>query len=64
MDEMVLSPSELRSIRDAMRTMPQLIQSLNDGEVAKYVLTRRGRPVSVLLDFDDYSEIIEKTKKK
>jgi hypothetical protein len=61
-DEISMRPSELRSIRDAMRTMPKLIQSLNDGEVEKYVLMKRGRAVAVLLDVDDYSEMVEKAK--
>lgn len=55
-----MRPSELRGVRDAMRTMPKLIKSLNDGEVEKYVLMKRGRVVAVLLDFDDYSEMVEK----
>lgn len=60
--EMTMKPSELRGVRDAMRTMNRLVQSLNDGEVEKYVLMRRGRPVAVLLDLDDYSEMVEKAK--
>jgi PHD/YefM family antitoxin component YafN of YafNO toxin-antitoxin module len=61
-DEISMRPSELRSTRDAMRTMPKLIQALNDGEVEKYVLMKRGRAVAVLLDVDDYSEMVEKAK--
>lgn len=60
---MTMRPSELRGVREAMRSMPQLVQSLNDGEVEKYVLMRRGRPVAVLLDLDDYAEMVERTKK-
>lgn len=62
--EMTMKPSELRGVRDAMRTMNRLVQSLNDGEVEKYVLMRRGRPVAVLLDLDDYSEMVEKAKNR
>lgn len=62
MDEMTMRPSELRGVREAMRTMPKLVQSLNDGEVEKYVLMRRGRPAAVLLDLDDYAEMVEKAK--
>lgn len=57
-----MRPSELRGVREAMRTMPKLVQSLNDGEVEKYVLMKRGRVVAVLLDLDDYSEMVEKAK--
>lgn len=59
-----MRPSELRTIRDAMRTMPKLIQSLNDGEVEKYVLIRRKEVLAVLLDVDDYSEMVEKINQK
>lgn len=60
MEEMTMRPSELRGVREAMRTMNKLVQSLNDGEVEKYVLMKRGRVVAVLLDIDDYSEMIKK----
>lgn len=45
-----------------MRTMPKLVKSLNEGEVEKYVLMQRGRASVVLLDIDDYSEMVEKAK--
>lgn len=60
MEEMTMRPSELRGVREAMRTMNKLVQSLNDGKVEKYVLMKRGRVVAVLLDIDDYSEMIKK----
>jgi len=59
-DEITLRPSELVGVRDAMRTMPKLVQSLSDGEVAKYVFMRRGKIVAVLLNVDDYAEMVEK----
>lgn len=59
-EEMTMRPSELRGVREAMRTMPQLVRALNDGEVEKFVLMRRGRVVAVMLDLDDYSEMVEK----
>ena len=62
MDEMTIRPSELRGVRDAMRTMPKLVKALNDGEVEKYVLMKRGRVVAVLLDIDNYSEMVAKAK--
>lgn len=62
MEEMSMHPSELRGVREAMRTMPKLVKSLNEGEVEKYVLTKRGHVVAVLLDFDDYCEMVEKAK--
>lgn len=62
MGEMTMHPSELRGVRDAMRTMPKLVKSLEDGEVEKYVLMKRGRVVAVLLNVDDYSEMVEKAK--
>lgn len=61
-DEMTMRPSELCGIRDAMRTMPKLIQALNDGKVEKFVLMKRGRVVAVMLDIEDYSEMVEKAK--
>ena len=60
MDEMTMRPSELKGVREAMRTMPKLIQSLNDGKVEKYVLMKRGRVVAVLLDIEDYSEMVQR----
>lgn len=62
MEEMSMHPSELRGVREAMRTMAKLVKSLNEGEVEKYVLTKRGKVVAVLLDFDDYCEMVEKAK--
>lgn len=62
MDEMTMRPSEMRGVREAMRTMNKLVQSLNNGEVEKYVLMKRGRVVAVLLDLDDYAELVEKAK--
>jgi hypothetical protein len=62
MEEMTMRPSEMRGVREAMRTMNKLVQSLNEGEVEKYVLMRRGRVVAVLLDLDTYSEMVEKAK--
>lgn len=62
MDEMTIHPSELRGIREAVRTMPKLIEELNDGQVEKYVLMRRGQVVAVLLNIEAYSELIEKAK--
>lgn len=61
-DEMTMRPSELRGVRDAMRTMPKLIQALNNGEVEKFVLMKRGRVVAVMLDIEDYSTMVEKAK--
>jgi hypothetical protein len=61
-DEMTMKPSELRGVREAMRTMPKLVRSLNEGEVEKFVLMRRGKVVAVILDIDDYGEMCEKTK--
>lgn len=62
MSEMSMHPSELRGVREAMRTLPKLVRSLNDGEVEKYVLMKRGRVVAVMLDLDDYSEMVKKAK--
>lgn len=62
MVEMTMRPSELRGVREAMRTMNKLVQSLNNGEAEKYVLMKRGHPVAVLLDLDDYAEMVEKAK--
>jgi prevent-host-death family protein len=60
---MTMHPSELRGVREAMRTMPKLVQSLNDGEVEKYVLMKRGKPIAVLLDLEDYAEMMQKAGK-
>jgi prevent-host-death family protein len=60
---MTMRPSELRGVREAMRTMPKLVQSLNDGEVEKYVLMKRGKPIAVLLDLEDYAEMMQKAGK-
>jgi antitoxin (DNA-binding transcriptional repressor) of toxin-antitoxin stability system len=57
-----MKASELCGMKEAIRTMPKLIQSLNQGEVEKYVLTKRGRPVAVMLDIGDYAEMVDKTK--
>lgn len=60
-DEMTMRPSELRGVREAMRTMPKLVKALNEGEAEKIVLMRRGRVVAVMLDLDVYSKMMDKT---
>jgi hypothetical protein len=49
--------SELRTIRDAMRELNQMISLLERGERDKFVLTQRNQMRAVVVSLDRYSEL-------
>lgn len=56
------SNDELITVREGMRNMHHYILELEAGTVEKFVLTRQGIMVAVLLSLDDYVELAEKAK--
>jgi PHD/YefM family antitoxin component YafN of YafNO toxin-antitoxin module len=50
---------ELVTVRDAMRGLNTMVTQLNDGREEKFVLTKHGKMVGVVLSADMYAKLIE-----
>jgi PHD/YefM family antitoxin component YafN of YafNO toxin-antitoxin module len=50
-----VSTDELRTVREAMRELGTLLDQLEDGEVAKLVLTQRNRMRAVVVSLERWS---------
>lgn len=50
-----VSADELRTVREAMRDLGTLLDQLEDGEVAKLVLTQRNRMRAVVVSLERWS---------
>ncbi len=46
------------SLKALRPTLPQVIERI-DGRLDRYVITRRGKPVAVMLSVEDYEALIE-----
>lgn len=46
------------SIKDLRPELPKVIERI-DGRLDRYVITKRGRPVVVMLSVDDYEALME-----
>jgi hypothetical protein len=57
MSEVRVSNSELRTVRDAMRQLNQLVAQLEQGEVDKFVLTQKNQMRAVVVSLDRFSEL-------
>ena len=57
MPEIPVSNGELRTIREAMREMSSLLDLLDEGVLAKVVLTSKGQLRGVLLSVDEYAKL-------
>ena len=52
-----ISNAELRTVRDAMRELNQLVAKLEQGEAQKFVLTHRNQMRAVVVSLDRFSEL-------
>ena len=52
-----VSNEELRTVRDAMRELNQMIERLDTGESEKYVLTKSGQMRAVVVSLDAFAHM-------
>lgn len=57
MDKVEVSNAELRTVRDAMRELNQLVDALERGESEKFVLTQRNRMRAVVLSLEQFARL-------
>ena len=55
MAEISVSNSELRTVRDAMRELNRMVESLDRGESEKFVLVQRNQMRAVVVSLDHFS---------
>ena len=55
MAKVEVSNEELRTVRDAMRELNRMVDSLERGDSTKYVLTQRNQMRAVVLSLEAYS---------
>jgi prevent-host-death family protein len=56
-DKVEVSNAELRTVRDAMRELNQLVDALERGESEKFVLTQRNRMRAVVLSLEQFARL-------
>jgi len=54
----VVRNEELRTVRDAMRTLNRMVESLDQGDIEKFVLMRGSKMCAVILSFEDYADLL------
>lgn len=59
--EIPVSNDQLVTVREAMRTLNQIVDRLQGLHERKAVLTRHGKMVAVVLSADDYRELLAQT---
>ena len=52
-----VSNDELRTVRDAMRELNQMIERLDAGDSEKFVLTKSGQMRAVVLSLDGFASL-------
>jgi hypothetical protein len=57
MAKVEVSNAELRTVRDAMRELNRLVDSLESGEADKFVLTKHGQMRAVVLSVEAFSDL-------
>ena len=57
MDRVEVSNAELRTVRDAMRELNQMVDSLERGESEKFVLTQRNRMRAVVVSLEEFAKL-------
>jgi len=57
MSDVRVSNAELRTVRDAMRELNQLVARLEQGQADKFVLTHRNQMRAVVVSLDRFSEL-------
>lgn len=55
MGKVEVSNDELKTIRDAMRELGRLVESLESGRAEKFVLTKHGRMRAVVVSVEDFA---------
>ena len=55
MGRVEVSNDELRTVRDAMRELGRLIESLESGDAEKFVLTKHGQMRAVVVSLDAFT---------
>lgn len=55
MGRVEVSNDELRTVRDAMRELGRLIESLENGDAEKFVLTKHGQMRAVVVSLDEFA---------
>jgi antitoxin (DNA-binding transcriptional repressor) of toxin-antitoxin stability system len=55
MGRVEVSNDELRTVRDATRELGRLIESLENGDAEKFVLTKHGQMRAVIVSLDDFT---------
>jgi hypothetical protein len=54
-----ITNDELRTVRDAMRDLNRMIESLEAGEVEKFVLAKQHQMRAVVISLEDYVALQE-----
>jgi prevent-host-death family protein len=49
---------ELLPVREAVRSLPQVLERLDRGEAEHFVITRRNEPRAVLVPIDTYERLL------
>ncbi len=57
MDKLEVSNAELRTVRDAMRGLNQMVDALESGESEKFVLTQRNQMRAVVVSLDHFTRL-------
>jgi hypothetical protein len=57
MAKVEVSNDELFTVRDAMRQLNRMVESLQAGEPTKFVLTQRNQMRAVVLSVDAFAEL-------
>jgi hypothetical protein len=57
MSDVRVSNTELRTVRDAMRELNQLVAKLEQGEAEKFVLTQHNQMRAVVVSLDRFSQL-------
>lgn len=57
MSKLEVSNNELRTVRDAMRELNRLVESLESGDAEKFVLTKQGQMRAVVVSVDYFARL-------
>lgn len=57
MEQVKVANAELRTVRDAMRELNQMIERLERGESEKYILTRRNQMRAVVVSLEHFADL-------
>lgn len=57
MSKVEVSNEELRTVRDAMRELNRMIERLERGESEKYVLTKNGQMLAVVVSVEHFAAL-------